>query len=307
MSDFNQPKGRNEVSIPNNLDTLTEFEKDELKKKGILNEEGKLTELAKTLQQNKQPQQQQPSRSAEAQEMLQQANSFSPIVPQNTKLTEADVRSLDGKELDLNEFVNSKNANQEQEISDENEEEITEEVTEELEEFCPRCGWNTSKPFSVDPTEEDKISFVRSVLGNKQFTKEMYAMGDKLIFTFRSLKQNEIDAIAKQVDKDLEAAYTGNTTENDQALASKLSTLLAVESAKYSMVFSLLKVNDQEFTPPELDGKDLEVLREEFNKQFNGQVYSIMMLKYFRFEELINKLSDMAENPNFWRTTDESI
>lgn len=60
---------------------------------------------------------------------------------------------------------------------------------------CPHCGYPQELPYEVKPTENDKIVFQASVLGDIPFEKTYAILGGRLEVTFRSLTQAELDAL----------------------------------------------------------------------------------------------------------------
>jgi hypothetical protein len=71
--------------------------------------------------------------------------------------------------------------------------------------YCPHCGWDMSAEDIPDPDEDDRISFLQSVLGQQSFQKQYNLLGGNMIVRFRTLTAQEIDVVYRQVYKEREA------------------------------------------------------------------------------------------------------
>lgn len=62
---------------------------------------------------------------------------------------------------------------------------------------CDRCGWEIGKNSKEQPTEEDKQEFMRSILGERRFEKELTYLDGAVRVRYRSTMSSEEDMMVK--------------------------------------------------------------------------------------------------------------
>ena len=70
--------------------------------------------------------------------------------------------------------------------------------------FCAHCGWDQSRPSDIEPTEDDKLAYLASVLApGRRFTRAaQFAGGIRVVF--RSMSSAEAEACRRQLSQDLQ-------------------------------------------------------------------------------------------------------
>ncbi len=68
---------------------------------------------------------------------------------------------------------------------------------------CPRCLWPLDQAFDLKPTNEDKQSFLASILGTSRFQKKYEILGGHAVIYYRSLTTEEAATIQYQLGCDI--------------------------------------------------------------------------------------------------------
>ena len=69
--------------------------------------------------------------------------------------------------------------------------------------ICPHCRLRLDMPTLDEPTLEQKLLFLQCILGQKQFTQDIPAFNNAVVFTFRTLTPKELDVAFMQVSYDV--------------------------------------------------------------------------------------------------------
>ena len=184
---------------------------------------------------------------------------------------------------------------------------------------CPHCNWDMSLPVIAEPTYDEKMGFLHSVLGQKTFTHQYEIFGGKVVVRFRTLTTKEMDIIYQQVFAERE---TGEITTiqdywekvNRYKLYLQLTYLAAVdgsfthslpegyspESNPHATEYHKFKPANPDHTYlPEIENHVLEeVLRTETIQRSVNTICA-------RFNRLVAKLEAMIDNSDFWNATEE--
>lgn len=184
---------------------------------------------------------------------------------------------------------------------------------------CPHCNWDMSLPVIAEPTYDEKMGFLHSVLGQKTFTHQYEIFGGNVVARFRTLTTKEMDIIYRQVFAERE---TGEITTiqdywekvNRYKLYLQLTYLSAVDGSfthtlpeGYSPESNPHAAECYKFKPanpdhtylPEIENHVLEeVLRTETIQRSINTICA-------RFNRLVAKLEAMIDNSDFWNATEE--
>lgn len=184
---------------------------------------------------------------------------------------------------------------------------------------CPHCNWDMSLPTIAEPTYDEKMGFLHSVLGQKTFVHQYSIFGDHVIVRFRTLTTKEMDIIYRQVFAERE---TGEITTiqdywekvNRYKLYLQLTYLAAVDGSfthilpegyspeanpHASECYKYKPDNPDHSYLPQIESHVLEdVLRTETIQRSVNTICA-------RFNRLVAKLEAMIDNSDFWTATEE--
>jgi hypothetical protein len=184
---------------------------------------------------------------------------------------------------------------------------------------CPHCNWDMSLPVIAEPSYDEKMGFLHSVLGQKTFIHQYEIFGGKVVVRFRTLTTKEMDLIYRQVFAERE---TGEITTiqdywekvNRYKLYLQLTYLAAIdgsfthtlpegyspEANPHATEYYKFKPDNPDHTYlPEIESYVLEdVLRTETIQRSVNTICS-------RFNRLVAKLEAMIDNSDFWNATEE--
>tara|TARA_R110000824_G_scaffold29652_12_gene98502 strand:+ start:1191 stop:2285 length:1095 start_codon:yes stop_codon:yes gene_type:complete len=184
---------------------------------------------------------------------------------------------------------------------------------------CPHCSWDMNMPAIAEPSYDEKMGFLHSVLGQRNFTHQYEIFGGKVVIRFRTLTTKEMDIIYQQVFAERESGEITTIQDywekvNRYKLYLQLTYLAAVDG---SFTHVLPEGYSPEANPhadecykfkaahpdhsylPEIEKHVLEgVLRTE---TIQRSVNTICV----RFNRLVAKLEAMIDNSDFWNATEE--
>lgn len=179
---------------------------------------------------------------------------------------------------------------------------------------CPHCGWDQTLRDGIDPTDVDKYGFLWSILGGpeKRFTKQYELMGGQILLNFRTLTSREADLALLQIAHDYRRGEIAGNTDwwqrwMDYRMAFALESITSAAAGKTYVGPDSL--DDIEYDPPAgPDGKPLPstplpALWEhlEGSHLYNESLRRAVSLAYAGFVDLVKKLENNYENPDFWR------
>jgi hypothetical protein len=184
---------------------------------------------------------------------------------------------------------------------------------------CPHCSWDLSMPSIQEPSYNEKMGFLHSVLGQKTFINQYEMFGGKVLARFRTLTTKEMDVVYQQVFSEREAGIVTTIQDywekvNRYRLYLQLVYLAATDGSftyqlpeGYSDKVNPHAASFYEFEPTDPDGTFLpeienyileEVLRTESIQRTVNTLCA-------RFNRLISKLEAMIDNSDFWEATEE--
>lgn len=184
---------------------------------------------------------------------------------------------------------------------------------------CPHCGWDMSLPVIAEPTYDEKMGFLHSVLGQKTFTHQYDMFGGKVVVRFRTLTTKEMDVVYNQVFLERDDGIITTIQDywekvNRYRLYLQLTYLAAVDGSftynlpdGYSEGTNPHALEHHDFKPsnpdrsylPEIEQHILEeVLRTETIQRSVNTLCA-------RFNRLVSKLEAMIDDSDFWEATKE--
>jgi hypothetical protein len=184
---------------------------------------------------------------------------------------------------------------------------------------CPHCGWDMGLPTIAEPTYDEKMGFLHSVLGQKTFVHQYELFGGKVIVRFRTLTTKEMDVIYNQVFRERESGAVTTIQDywekvNRYRLYLQLTYLSAVDGSfthtlpdGYSSDANPHADSHYDFKPANPDDSYLpeieqHVLEEVLRTETIQRSINTMCA---RFNRLVAKLEAMIDNSDFWEATKE--
>ena len=175
--------------------------------------------------------------------------------------------------------------------------------------LCPRCGWDVVRRDKDTVTEEDKKRFVRSVLGNKRYTKDFEFLGGAMKVIFRSVKPNEMDVILKQLRADTAAGKVVGEAEylvyySRYMLSCSLQSISTEEEGQsFVSVDDILSTDAGAAYKEDENATILPALYADLAKKWQEGLHAILMVALRQFEKEYDVLIHRAYMPDFWNAT----
>lgn len=179
---------------------------------------------------------------------------------------------------------------------------------------CPNCAWELSRREPAAPTDADKLGWLAGlILGEQGFYKTYELAGGMIRVTFRNLRMPEIDACNRAVYKMPDAAEllaTGLFSERVLRYQLYLSLKL-LEFRRPGQPSRPLEFPEQLADWRQLPGGekvlDLADLLPMIEEQMlatalrDKSLLSICAVALGRFNHIIRRMEDNAENADFWQ------
>jgi len=119
---------------------------------------------------------------------------------------------------------------------------------------CSNCGWYDGM---TEPREEDKLEYLRAVLGGRRFAKTYMLWGGQFTLKFRSMTAAEAEFVNSVLSKN---DYISEVEVNDAAMKAKLLfQLTAMSTAE----------KNQQFEPPAEKNHTITYVQAEFERRFS--------------------------------------
>lgn len=162
---------------------------------------------------------------------------------------------------------------------------------------CPRCGWVLENQSLHEPTDEDKLEFVESVLGSRRFTREVTFLGGRLKVRYRTVLVPEEDAISEHLNELMEKKTIQNEAEWSLAYhrARLVVMLQELELRGETKKYPYLK----EYTGDSLKEKLRKAL-EEVPKAWPLTIHGLLVQGMEVVNGIYQVLMSRAYDPNFW-------
>ena len=186
-------------------------------------------------------------------------------------------------------------------------------------ENCPHCGWDLAQPTVVDPTHDEKMGFLHSVLGQKTFIQQYDLFGGKVVVRFRTLTTKEMDVIYNFVFKQRETGVITTIQDywekvNRYRLYLQLVHLSATDGSfthtlpdSYSRETNLYATEFWQFPAYDPDMGYLEQIEEKILTEVlrTETIQRTVSTYCARFNRLVSKLEVMIDSSDFWSETEQ--
>ena len=184
---------------------------------------------------------------------------------------------------------------------------------------CPHCGWDMSIPGTAEPTYDEKMGFLHSVLGQKAFTHQYELFAGKVVVRFRTLTTKEMDVVYNQVFREREDGEVTTIQDywekvNRYRLYLQLTYLSATDGSfthtlpdGYSLESNLHAESYYDFKPANPDNSYLPEIEQHVLKEVlrTESIQRAINTMCARFNRLVAKLEAMIDNSDFWEATKE--
>lgn len=184
-----------------------------------------------------------------------------------------------------------------------------EESTHTTKGHCQHCGWNAEIEDTLEVSETDKVNFLQTLLGLQPFTKTYRLFGDRMHLTVRSLRPDELDACFRQVFIDRQKGRTVNPAEEAENLARYKAAFQIVSLVGPGRNYTAMR-NLQEWEGwlehhTLVSDKDDTTARHAWDWFSNNidtteSLHRVFLGIVVRFNQLVQKLEDNIDNPDFW-------
>ena len=164
--------------------------------------------------------------------------------------------------------------------------------------FCPNCSWDVSKPKEYAATEEDKAEFLRAILGNHRFKKQVSFLGGKLHVTYRSLTVPEEQSILASVTAGASASGDLNRISWTAAYR-KYEMILMLEEIDYNGTVTKYPLVDSPNYEDD-SGFSLESAYEQITKEWGTMLHAILLRGCIAVSEIFGEMMARADQSDFW-------
>jgi len=196
---------------------------------------------------------------------------------------------------------------------------------------CPRCIWPLDMPFDIEPSKEDKMGFMASILGVNRFEKKYELMGGNLVGYYRSLTTEEAATLQYQLGTDVR---NGDIRGDGEYMAWLMEYRLVMSLSRVEVGGNVVlhvptivewakenpppKTPEVEPPPPEeanteeafmafgrrrqVSKTPLPRMREWFYQQVTQEPMRRMLGQQHReFQRLVEGMEAMTSNESFWK------
>jgi hypothetical protein len=185
---------------------------------------------------------------------------------------------------------------------------------------CVHCNWDQSIPDTAQPTHNDKLAFLQSVLGQTIFEQEAPLFGNAIKVRFRTLNIREIDLIyahVYQLQKDGQVATVEDYYETINRIRVYLQLVSIVGSN--SLIHQQFPRGINAQTSPGVTDLWSDKLKVTETDQILGAIETFVIEQVLkteslqraitkacaRFNILVAKLEACADDPDFWNETEQ--
>ena len=186
-------------------------------------------------------------------------------------------------------------------------------------ENCPHCGWDLKSPTIKEPSYEEKMGFLQSVLGQRTFINQYEIFGGAVVIRFRTLTTKEMDVVYSQVFQEREAGVVTTVQDywekvNRYRLYLQLVYLAAKDGSftyqlprGYSEDTNPHAESFYEYEPETPDGTFLPKIENHIleNVLRTESIQRSVNTLCARFNRLLAKLEALIDNSDFWKATGE--
>lgn len=169
--------------------------------------------------------------------------------------------------------------------------------------YCPHCGWEVARQDPTIVSDDDKRSFLATLLGGLPWKKTFLLVGGSLSMTCRTLAGPEVDLCYDQAHREFKRGTIGSATDFAETV-NRYRCMLQLVGVKSTagMTHALPeRVADWTVSPSDVD-TPLVAIQEYFyaNVLTNETLYRLAAATVTRFNLLVTKLEANTENADFW-------
>jgi hypothetical protein len=173
---------------------------------------------------------------------------------------------------------------------------------------CPRCMLNLNVPFSIEPTQDDRLGFVATILGASRFHKTYRLMDNRILLTFRSMTAPEVDLVFRQLRLDqLSGEILGDADYFARLNMYRMVCMLdRIADGSGSVLSDVPPILEIPYDEPEY-GQPKRTRLVPMVEWFNNEVCNteslrrIVAQQHRIFQRLIEALEAQTAEPDFWK------
>jgi hypothetical protein len=174
---------------------------------------------------------------------------------------------------------------------------------------CPHCGWDLKKSDDVVVSDDDKINFVQSILGSVRFKKAYQLFGGRITIVFRTLTVAESDMAYKQLivdsNNDIQSRIISDTMFYWRTLMAYKAVMSVERIESEAGVLQIDPIMDIEVDPSEYKKPNTKLfaLFDDLVEQImpSDVMRNAVSNCYNQFNSLVEKMQAMAEDKDFWK------
>ena len=176
---------------------------------------------------------------------------------------------------------------------------------------CARCGWPRHLTDPIEPTEDDKTTFVQCMLGQRQFEKSYELFGGQLRLRVRSIMPMEADIIWQQIAADYEKKRI-RTAIDERDFGNRYRACLQLIGIEGLGQPVILPQSYDEWTasvgPSEDPDTPVRLIYEKLQKDLavSESIHRTITNTVAEFNQLQVKMEANSQNADFWKATDAS-
>lgn len=169
--------------------------------------------------------------------------------------------------------------------------------------FCPRCFWDLKVATVNEPTKDDKLEFVESVLGNRRFTKEIPMLGGRMSAIFRTVTVEEEDAINEFIQVETAAKRITSTKDWSIWYTRCRMVVMLKRLTLDKTVRDFPEVSDKNYAPAsEIKGDNsLRRALREVPSKWPLSIHGLLIQGMSQVDEIYTTLMSRSGDSSFWQ------
>ena len=172
---------------------------------------------------------------------------------------------------------------------------------------CPRCLWPLSQAFEVEPSDEDKQSFMAAILAMTRFSKRYSLMGDNVVVFMQSMTTQDAELVSTQLNWMVrKGMIIGDAEYWTYLMEFRLMLMVTKIEIGGNVAYTLPEQSKwlglSGLTSQEVQPTLLPHLRKYFYTHAapSEPMRRILTQTHRGFQQLVEALEAMTQHPDFW-------
>lgn len=166
--------------------------------------------------------------------------------------------------------------------------------------ICPNCRWNHAMGSPSDPTEEDKVAWVRSVKGGKRFRKTYALFEGEVTITFRTRSVIDNEQAVRQTIMEIANKTLSNGVDNTSANIRIRQLHLASSLVALNDIYAELEEVSKSEKYKSADREPVAVAFDVVLGDLQEPLISVVQRQFAIFESLCLRLLEAGNSSNFF-------